>query len=64
MDRQRIIIMLLALLVFGIVGKFVGDDVTEVLRLRRKASRRKSEQALTVAVISNSYYGIYKGLVV
>ena len=64
MDRQRIIIMLLALLVFGAIGQFVGDEVTEVLRLRRKASRRKTEQALIVAVISNGYFGVYKGLVV
>ena len=61
--RDKIIIMLMMALAAAAVGHYVGEDVHDNLRLRRRSSRRQTREMIVAAHIYNGYFGIYAGLV-
>lgn len=57
----RILITTLTMAAIGYSTSLLVDDVT---RLRRRASRRKTEQMVLTANIRNGYFGLSKDLIV
>lgn len=56
----KLLITTLTAAAIGYSTSLLVDDVT---RLRRRASRRKTEQLILAANINNSYFGLTKDLI-
>lgn len=60
---QNIIKILIAALVFGAIGKYTVDAVTDDLRLRRRSSRRSGGDMIMSAIMLNNKFSIDKVLI-